>query len=71
MKIIIKVVPRAKKEMIKSGEPLRVYVTQPPEDGRANDAVIKLLAEHFKIPKSKINILKGEKNKNKVVEIIS
>lgn len=70
MKINIKVIPRAKKETVKNGEPLRVYVNQPPEDGRANDAVIELLSEHFKIPKSKIKILKGEKNRDKTIELL-
>lgn len=67
----IKVIPRAKRAVIKNGDPLRVYVNQPPEDGRANDAVIKLLAEHFKISKSKIKIIKGEKSRKKIIEIIS
>ncbi len=69
MIINIKVIPRAKRALVKDGDPLRIYVNQPPEDGRANDAVIKLLAEHFKIPKSKIKILKGEKSREKIIEI--
>jgi hypothetical protein len=69
MIINIKVIPRAKRTLVKDGDPLRVYVNQPPEDGRANDAVIKLLAGHFKIPKSKIKILKGEKSREKIIEI--
>lgn len=71
MKINIKVIPRAKKETVKNGEPLRVYVNQPPENGRANDAVIKLLAEHFNISKSQIKILKGEKSRNKIIELLN
>lgn len=71
MIINIKVIPRAKRALVKDGDPLRVYVNQPPEDGRANDAVIKLLAEHFKIPKSKIKIIKGEKNRDKIVELLN
>lgn len=70
MIIDIKVVPRAKKERVIDGEPLRVYVTAPPEDGRANDAAIKLLALHFNIPKSQIKILKGEKSRNKIIAFL-
>lgn len=69
MIINIKAIPRAKRALVKDGDPLRVYVTQPPEDGRANDAVIKLLSEHLKIPKSKIKIIKGEKSREKIIEI--
>ena len=70
MLINIRVIPRAKKEQIKKdGDILKVYVSAPPEDGRANKAVIKLLAEHFAVPKSKIEIIKGEKNRNKIIKI--
>jgi uncharacterized protein len=63
MLLNIRVIPRAKKEQIKQvGEILKVYVSVPPEDGRANTAVVKLLAEHFDVSKSKIEIIKGEKN---------
>lgn len=48
---------------------VRVYVTVTPEDGKANSQVIKLLAKELKIPKSKINIIKGLKSKQKVVVI--
>jgi hypothetical protein len=65
----IRVTPRAKKERIVAGEPLRVYVPAPPEDGRANDAVIKLLSERFGVSKSKIKISKGKKNRDKTIEI--
>jgi len=71
MIINIKVIPRAKRAIIKDGDPLRIYVSQPPEDGRANEAVIKLLAEHFDVPKSKIKIIKGEKSREKIIEIIN
>lgn len=70
MIINIKVIPRAKKEQIKKdGDVLKVYVSAPPEDGRANEAAIKSLSKHFDVPKSKIEIIKGEKNRNKIIEI--
>jgi len=70
MLLNIKVIPRAKKSRVQEGAPLRVYVSAPPEDGRANKAVIKLLSEHFKVSKSKIKIIKGEKSREKIIEII-
>ena len=48
---------------------LRVYLTAVPVDGKANKELIKLLAEKLNISKSKINIIKGEKNKEKIIEI--
>jgi len=66
----IRVVPRAKKTLIKQeGTSLKIYVSAPAEDGRANKAVIKLLSEHFKIPKSKIKIIKGKKSREKIISV--
>ncbi|GHS97010.1 UPF0235 protein [Bacteroidia bacterium] len=47
----------------------RVYVTAAPADGAANRAVIKLLAEHLGVAKSKIRIIRGETSRDKLMEI--
>lgn len=66
----IKVIPRAKKELIKEENgKLKIYVTSPAQDGRANEAVIALLAQHFKIKKSCVRIVKGAKSRNKIIEL--
>ena len=49
----------------------KVFVREPAKEGRANEAVIKLLAEYFDIPKSRIKIVSGLKSKKKIVEIDS
>ncbi len=71
MKIVeIKVITNARKnEVIQEGDILKVRVTAPPIEGRANQAVIELLADYFAVTKSTVRIIKGEKSKNKVVEI--
>lgn len=48
---------------------LQARVTAPPIDGKANKALIQLLAKEFKTPKSKIRILQGETSRDKLVEI--
>jgi len=48
---------------------LKIYLTAVPVDGKANKELIKLLAKELKISKSKIAIIKGEKNKEKIIEI--
>jgi len=70
MKVSIKVIPNAKKnEVSQEGEKLKVRVTAPAVDGRANKAVIEILAEFFKIKKNHVRIIKGEKSREKIVEI--
>jgi len=71
MKLSIKVIPNARKsEVVKETGFLKVKVDAPAKEGKANKRLIEILAEHFKIPKSKIKILKGHNSKNKLVEIL-
>ena len=65
MLIKVKVHPRSKKEEVKRGEVWEVWVREPPLEGRANEAVIKLLKRYFK----RVRLVKGHKNKIKVFEV--
>lgn len=49
---------------------LKVRVTAPPDKGKANDAVRKLLAKTWKIPISTISIMSGETSRKKVLRIV-
>jgi hypothetical protein len=72
MRISIIVKANSKKNEILSTEvtsKFRILVKEPAIEGKANEAVIKLLAEHFKVPKLNIKIIHGLKSKNKVVEV--
>lgn len=66
----VRVTPRAKQNKVvdKDGV-LRVYTTTVPENGRANNAVVDLLADYFHVPKSKIKIIKGLTGRDKVLTI--
>ncbi len=48
---------------------LIVYVRQPAVDGKANTALIELLAEHFGVPKTSVTIVRGHTSRNKIVEV--
>lgn len=50
---------------------LTVYLREKPIDGEANQALIKLLAEHFQVAKTCINIKVGARGRQKIIEIIS
>jgi uncharacterized protein len=67
----IKVHPRAHKNAITGaiGDALKLSLTAPPVEGRANQAVIEFFAELFEIPRSSVTIASGETNRNKVVRI--
>jgi uncharacterized protein (TIGR00251 family) len=70
MKVIIKVKPNSSQEKIEKTENgYLIFVKEPPVENRANQAVIKVLAKYFKIPKSQISILSGLKSKQKVIEV--
>jgi uncharacterized protein YggU (UPF0235/DUF167 family) len=46
-----------------------VRVAAPPERGKANDAVLALLAETLAVPRSSLSIVSGEGSRDKVVEL--
>ena len=69
MKIDIRVRPNAKQNKV-GGEiagRLIVFVQAPAIDGKANDAVAKVLAEHFEVRARDIEIIRGETNRDKTI----
>jgi uncharacterized protein len=50
-------------------EQLVVYVTASPEDGKANEAMIRLLAKHLGVATSRLTIVRGQTNRNKLVRV--
>ena len=67
--LAVRVQPKAKRNAVlgERAGALRVSVTAPPEDGRANDAVLALLRDHFKLSRSQLALLSGQTNRNKVI----
>lgn len=67
----VKVHPRARKNAITGtvGEALKLALTAPPIEGRANQAVIEFFAELFQIPRSSVTIASGLNTRNKVVRL--
>jgi uncharacterized protein (TIGR00251 family) len=62
--------PRASHEGIAvMGERLKVSVNAPPVDGKANEAVVRVLADALRVPRAAIEILRGEKGRRKTVRI--
>jgi len=70
MRIQVRVKPNSRTEEVsQEGDSFMVKVKEPPKEGTANQAVIKLLAEHFGVAKSRVRILSGFRSKNKVIEV--
>ena len=67
----IKVHPRAKKNAITGelGDALKVSLTTPPVEGRANEACIEFFAKLLKVPRSSVTIASGQTSRNKVIRI--
>lgn len=71
MRIFVDAKPRARVEKIErvSENQLRVWVKEPPEDGRANEAILRAVAEYFHVPFSSVHLLSGHTARKKLVEI--
>jgi len=70
VKIRVKVIPNSKVEkVIKEGDGFLVRVKEPAKEGKANRAVIKLLAEHFGVSQRQVIISSGFGSRNKVIEV--
>ena len=70
MKYKVTVKPGSSQEKIvkTSEDELTVYLRAKPHDGEANEALIKLLAEHFNVPKTSISISRGAHSRIKTIE---
>jgi uncharacterized protein (TIGR00251 family) len=77
MLIEVRVKPGSKRDHISTSEEskgrplLIVELKAQPQDGKANAALIKLLAKHFGVTQAEIRIKRGVASKNKFIEVTS
>ena len=73
MRVTVRVTPRARQRRLEQAADgtWRALVPEPPEDGRANAAVLALLAEHFDVPKRSLRIVRGHTSRQKTIELNS
>lgn len=71
MKIFVKAKPRAHEDLVERVDEnnFNVSVTAPPVKGLANQAVIKAVAQYFKIAPSRVKIVSGFTSRQKILEI--
>ena len=67
----VKVHPRARKNAITGevGEALKLALTAPPVDGKANDACTDFFAKLLNVPRSSVTIAAGQSSRNKVIRV--
>ena len=68
----IRVHPRASRDQIVAnpeGDQLKVRVTAPPVDSAANKALLKFIAKSFDVPPRTVTLVRGDKNRSKVLLI--
>ncbi|WP_276521631.1 DUF167 family protein YggU [Shewanella sairae] len=63
--------PKASRDQIVGlhGEEIKIAITAPPVDGKANAHLTKYLSKAFKVPKGDIEIIKGQMGRHKQVKI--
>jgi uncharacterized protein (TIGR00251 family) len=67
----IRVQPRAARTAMSGtvGDALKVSVSAPPLDGRANVAVVEFFFEVLSVPRSAVQVVAGERSRNKIIRI--
>lgn len=69
--LAIRVQPRAKRTEVagERGGVVVIRVSAPPVDGKANEAVVRLIARHLRVPKSAVAIVRGQGARDKQVRV--
>jgi uncharacterized protein (TIGR00251 family) len=72
MRLTVRLRPNARVEKVEklSDREYRVWVRAPAREGKANDALIRLLSDHFGRPRSAVTLVRGAASRNKRVEIL-
>jgi uncharacterized protein len=67
----VKVHPRARQNAVAGelGDSLKLSLTAPPVEGRANEACINFLANLLKVPRSSVTIASGQNSRRKVIRV--
>jgi len=71
MRLEVKAYPSARKErIIEENGRFKVYTSVPPDKGKANQKILKMLAKHLGIKRSQLKIIKGVSSRIKIIEVV-
>lgn len=66
----LRVTPKARRNsIVADGDVLRIHTTAPPQDGRANKAVLKALAKALGVAPSRLSLVRGDSGRDKLVRL--
>ncbi|MCA2014004.1 DUF167 domain-containing protein [Cereibacter sphaeroides] len=68
-RLAVRATPRAKRDAVEDGDPIRVWVTAPADQGRANEAVRKLLAKAMGVAPTRLTLLRGQTARDKLFQL--
>ena len=71
MRVAVRLTPRARAERIDgvAAGALEVSVTAPPAENQANEALLRLLAQEWRLPRRELSLAQGGKSRNKIVHV--
>jgi uncharacterized protein len=76
VRLAVRLTPKAAAERLigliadgDGGSSLKIAVTAAPEDGKANDALLRLLAKRLRLPRGAVSLLQGGRDRRKVIHI--
>ena len=70
MIISVRLQPKSSQNRLEQdGETYKAWVSAPPVDGAANEALIKLVAKHFGVAASRVQLIKGQTSRQKTLKI--
>ena len=70
-RVSVKVIPKSGRSELKMmGKTLKVWLKSAPSDGKANEELVRILADKFDVPKSSVKISSGFSSRNKTVDIL-
>ena len=65
----VRATPKAARDRIEPGTPLRVYVTAPADKGAANAAIIEILAQAMGVAKTRLSLRRGATGRDKLIRL--
>ncbi len=71
MRFSVKVIPKSRRQEVKlDGNVIKVWLHAAPTDGKANDELVRILADKFSVSKNSVTIISGFSIRSKTVDIL-